>query len=224
MYPLQMKYFLALLIVILIAVGLVLFDSDEQHSNAPVTGLPWQIDRLPGGDTRVFGITPGRTTLGEAIEQLGNDMELAIIAAPRESGTLEAYYSHYSAGPITGKLFLVLDVAPDVLSQLRERAFQDGGTRRYRLHPDDLPVAYRAPVRVINFLPSFNLDEEIVQARFGAPAEIIQIDEQRKHLLYPDRGLDIILSENGKEVLQYLPAAGFSAHRAEMQQSLSASE
>ncbi|MGB5337902.1 MAG: hypothetical protein WBO06_02280 [Gammaproteobacteria bacterium] len=224
-----MKYFLALLFFILVAVGLAFFNSDEQysskqHSDEPLTGLPWQIDILPGGGTRVFGITLGRTTLGEAIKQLGDDMDLAIIAAPHETGTLEAYYSHHSFGPITGKLIIVLDIAPDALSPLRERAFQDGGSRRYRLHPDDLPLAYRAPVKIIHFMPSFNLDEEIAQARFGTPAEIIPVHAQQKHLLYPDKGLDLILNADDKEVLQYLSPDKFSAHRDLLQQLPSASE
>jgi predicted ribosomally synthesized peptide with SipW-like signal peptide len=214
-----MKYFIALMTAILIAVVLASFNDNEQVSNEPVTGLPWQIDRLPNGDTRVFEITLGRTTLGEAIELLGDDeMDLAIIAAPRETGTLEAYFSHYSAGPITGKLFLMLDIAPDILSPMRKRAFQDGGTRKYHLHPDDLPAAYRAPVSVMNFIPSFNLDEEIAQARFGTPDEIIQIDAQQKHWLYPDKGLDLILNVDNKDVLQYLSPGQFSAHRAQLQQ------
>ena len=213
-----MKYFIALLIVILVVVSLMFFNGEEQHSDEPLTGLPWQIDILPDGDTRVFDITPGRTTFGEAIELLGKDLDLAIIAAPHETGALEAYYSQHSFGPITGKLILVLDIAPDMLSDMRKRGYQDGGTRRYRLHPDDLPAAYRAPVRIITFLPSFNLDEEIVQARFGTPAEIIQLNEQEKHLLYPDKGLDIILNAEGKEVLQYLPLGEFSTHRTQLQQ------
>ena len=224
-----MKYFLTLLVAALVAVGLLFFNSSErpgheQRNDEPVTGLPWQIDRLPGGDTRVFGITLGQTTLGEAIALLGDDMKLAIIAAPHESGAVEAYYSHHTVGPITGKMILVLDIAPDVLAPVRERAFQDGGTRRYHLHPDDLVVAYQAPVKLINFLPSFNLDEEIVQARFGTPARVIQINEQRQHWLYPDKGLDLILNADGKEVLQYLRPGGFSAHRAQLQQSLTAGE
>ena len=43
-------------------------------------------------------------------------------------------------------LILVMEIAPDVLTTLRKRAFHDGGTRRYHLHPDDLPAAYRAAV------------------------------------------------------------------------------
>jgi len=223
-----MKTFLGLLIVALIAVGLLFYKSNErpgneQRNNEPLTGLPWQIEIMADGDTRVFGITLGLTTLREAIDLLGEDMKLALIAAPHESGAVEAYFSHHSAGPITGKMILVLDIPADVLSHLRERAFQDGGTRRYRLHPDDLTVTYQAPVRFINFMPSFNLDEEIVQARFGTPAEVIQVGEQQ-HWLYPDKGLDLILNADGKEVLQYLRPVEFSAHRASLEQTGPGSE
>ena len=219
-----MKYFILLLIVILAAAGLVFFNEKEQHSNAPLTGLPWQIDILPDGNTRVFSITLGRTTLDEVIALQGDDLDLAIIAAPQETGTLEAYYSHHSFGPITGKLILVLDIAPEKLAAMRERGYQDGGTRRYHLHPDDLPAAYQAPVRIINFLPSLNLDEEIAQARFGAPAETIHFNEQQKHLLYPEKGLDLILNADGKDVLQYLPPVEFSQHRTQLQQLSTAGE
>jgi len=212
-----MKYILALLIVIVIAAGLVFSGNGEHASDAPVTGLPWQIDILPNGNTRVFGIEPGQTPLATAIEQLGNDMELAIIAAPGEPGTLEAYYSHYSAGPITGKLILVMDTPAEVLTAMRGRAFQEGGTRRHRLHPDDLPVAYRTPVRAITFMPSFNLDEAIARDRFGTPAETIQVNAQQKHLLYPDKGLDLILNTDSRELLQYLQPQAFSRHRAALQ-------
>lgn len=214
-----MKYFIVLLMFVLVAAGLMLFNRDEQYSDEPLTDLPWQIDILADGNTRVFGITPGETTLGEAIELLGNDMDLAIIAAPQATGTLEAYYGHHSFGPITGKLILVMKTTPGTLATMRERGYQDGGTRRYHLHPEDLPAAYRAPVGVITFLPSFNLDEEIVQNRFGTPAEVLQVHARQKHFLYPDKGLDLILNTDSKEILQYLPPHEFNAHRTRLQQA-----
>ena len=218
-----MKYFLGLLVAVLVAVGLLYLKTcdhtGEHRGDEAVTGLPWQIERLPGGDTRVFGITPGQSTLGDAIEQMGDDLDLAIIAPPHEAGTLEAYYSHYSAGPITGRLILVLDVAADTLRELRARGYQDGGTRRYHLHPDDLAVAYAAPVRVITFLPSLNLDEAIVQARFGAPAEVMQVDDRQQHWLYPALGLDLVLNADGKDLLQYLSPGAFGAYRDRLQQA-----
>ena len=219
-----MKYLIALLIIVVAASSLVLLRSKPSDNNTAVTGLPWQIDIQPDGSAQVFGITLGLTTLAETMQQHGDDLKLAIIAAPQETGSLEAYYSHYSAGPITGKLLLVLDVAPQELASLRQRAFQEGGMRRYRLHPDDLPVAYRAPVSVINFLPSINLDEEIAQSRFGTPAEIVQVTSEQRHMLYPDKGLEVILDTAGKDVLQYLQPRVFSAHRDQLLQSVAAAE
>ena len=222
-----MKYILALLIVIMVTAGLVFLGNGknaERADDTPVTGLPWQIDILPNGNTRVFGIELGQTTLEAAIGHLGNDMELAIIAAPGETGTLEAYYSHYSAGPITGKLILIMEIPAELLADMRARAFQEGGTRRYRLHPADLAVASRAPVRVITFMPSFNLDESIAEERFGTPVEIIQVNEQQKHLLYPGKGLDLILNTDSRELLQYLQPRAFNEHRAMLQSQTTGEE
>jgi len=84
--------------------------------------------------------------------------------------------------------------------------------RRYRLHPDDMPLAYQAPVKVINFLPSFRLDEDIVQSRFGTPAETIQIGAGET-----EKGLDLILNTEGKDVLQYLPPQDLHKHRKLLQ-------
>jgi hypothetical protein len=219
-----MKTVLILLIVLLIAVGLLLLDGGGPRNDAPVTGLPWQIERLPGGSTRVFGIHLGQTTLEQAIGQLGEDMELAIIAAPQEDGTLEAYYRHYAAGPVTGSLILVLDVAGKELSGLRARGLRDSGTRRYLLHPDDLPVAYAARVKVITFLPTLNLDEAIVQARFGTPIEVVAVDDRRQHWLYPDQGLDLLLDAEGRDLLQYLSPREYSAYRERLRQAAAAGQ
>lgn len=216
-----MKLFLALVLVLLVAFGLLYTTRDVSHSDAPVTGLPWQIERLPDGGTRVFGITLGRTTLAQAIARLGDALELAVIAAPGETGTLEAFYRHYAAGPVTGSLILVLDAADEELAGLRARALQDAGTRRYLLHPDDLPAAYAAGIRIITFQPSLDLDEDIARGRFGDPAEVIALDGQQ-HWLYPELGLDLLLNAQGSDLLQYLSMREFAAHRARLRHAAAA--
>lgn len=219
-----MHYVLALLIVVLAALGLILLNRDAPREAGPPPSLPWQIETLADGSTRVFGIIPGQSTFAEAIDELGDGMELAIIAAPGETGTLEAYYSHYTAGLVTGSVILVLDVARGRLAAMRERATRDGGTRRYYLHPDDLELAYRAPVRYITFMPGLDLDVEIARLRFGEPAEVIEISPRQQHLLYPQLGLDLILNTDGRDVLQYLSPHEFGLHRLRMQGSMSAGE
>jgi hypothetical protein len=212
------KYIVAAALLITLAILLLLPAREPQRPAQPLTGLPWQIERLPDGYTKVFGITPGQSTLADAVGQLGNDLQLAIIAAPGESGDLEMYYGHYSAGVISGKLILVADIAPDTLTHMLERATREAGTRRFLLHPDDLPPSLQAPVRRIIFLPAINLDEEIAHNRFGIPDETLEDAGQVTHLLYPDLGLDFALDPNGRETLRYVAPREFGRLRSELKQ------
>ena len=205
------------LTVLLVVTGLTACSNDTQHDSEPVTGYPWQIERLPDGTTRVFGIVPGQTTLDVAMAQLGDDNELAIIAAPGETGSLEVYYSHYTAGLIEGKLILVADIEPDTLASMQMRARRKAGTHRLLMDEGDLPTARRAAVRAITFMPTFDLDAEITRARFGLPAEVLPVSAQEQHLLYPESGLDIVINADGKDVLQYLSPEDFDTHRAQLQ-------
>ena len=213
MYPNQFIW----LTVLLVVTGLTACSNDTQNDSELVTGFPWQIERLPNGTTRVFGIVPGQTTLGAAMAQLGDDNELAIIAAPGGTGSLEVYYSHYTAGLIEGKLILVADIEPDTLASVQMRARREGGTHRLLLDEGDLPTARHAAVRAITFMPTFDLDEEITRARFGLPAEVLPVSAQEQHLLYPELGLDLVLNADGKDVLQYLSPDDFDTHRAQLQ-------
>ena len=205
------------LAVLLVVTGLTACGNDTQNDSKHVTSFPWQIERLQNGSTRVFGIVPGQTTLGKAMAQLGDDNELAIIAAPGETGSLEVYYSHYVAGLIQGKLILVADIEPDILASMQTRALRQGGTHRLLLDEGDLPTARRAAVRAITFMPTFDLDEGSTRARFGIPAEVLPVSAQEQHLLYPELGLDLVLDADGKDVLQYLSPGDFATHRAQLQ-------
>jgi hypothetical protein len=214
-----MKVALASLLLIILGAGAVLLLPDREEPVEPARGLPWQLEILPDGTSRVFGITLGRSTLDDALEALGSDMQLAIIAAPGEDGSLEVYYSHYRAGIISGKLILVAELDPVTLRALRERSSRDGGSRRYFLHPDDLPRARQAAVKGITFMPAIDLDAEIARLRFGEPAETVHSSPRVTHLLYPAKGLDFVLDQEGKDILQYVAPSAFTELRSELLQT-----
>ena len=206
-----------LLIIAVIAVSALLRSGDKPAAQ-PVEGLPWQIEILPNGETKVFGLIPARSTLDDARGRFGMDMEIAVIAAPGEPGALEAYASNVTTGMIMGKIILVADADRETVARLRERAvkaeYMDGTTRKHVLHRDDLALAWRTPIASITFIPAANLDEQTVLSRFGAPAERIRVDERVEHFLYPDKGLDLALDSKGKEVLQYVAPRQFARLRA----------
>jgi hypothetical protein len=214
----MIRIFSLLIFVTIIIIAMLSLKPDSERSTESVKGLPWQIEALPEGRSKVFGVTLGQSTLGEARGQLGENMTLAIIiASGQDIGALEMFYSRYKAGVFSGKLVLAADLAPEAVAQLMARAiksgYMDSGARRFTLHPEDLPVALQAPLASMAFIPTVNIDEVSAVKRFGPPAEIIHISEQVAHLLYPDKGLDLIINTDGKEVLQYVAPRDFKRLR-----------
>lgn len=208
---------IALLLAVLAAMLLIplWFHGDAK---APTSGLPWQVEALPNGQSRVFGLTLGSSTLADARQHWGNDVQVALIAAPGEPGAVEGFYDNVVAGFISGKMILTVDLPDDLLRQMRERAvkseYMESATRRITLSPEDKHRAEQAPIRAISFIPGINLDESMVQQRFGPPAERIPAGENLEHLLYPAQGLDVVLDRKGKEILQYVAPSRFAQVRA----------
>jgi len=168
---------------------------------------------LPDGTTQVFGLHIGVSRFSDALEILGADMDMAIIAAADEVGNLEMYYGHYRAGLLSGKLILQTDIDPQKIKHLKERAAKfeymaSGKAKKYILSTEDLPLILEQTIIGLTFIPAVNLDEEVIRARFGAPQKVIQADEV-VHYLYPDKGLHIALHVKLKEVLQYVSPEDF---------------
>ncbi len=212
-----MKIFLYLLLIFVIAFAAAPFLRPPAEDTRSLEGLPWQIEPLADGSAKVFGLTLGRDRLSDARERLGPDMELAIVAADDEAGSLEMFYSNYRAGPFNGKLVLVGVLDDSTLAQLRARSgapkYLDSGARKYHLQKDDLPLGYSAPIETVTFIPTASLDEDIARKRFGPAEQTIRVDGGAVHLLYPHLGLDLILNEGRKAVLQYVAPRNFARLR-----------
>ncbi|MDO8890638.1 MAG: hypothetical protein Q8K43_03105 [Sulfurimicrobium sp.] len=206
-----------LLLAAVVLTAVLLRSGDTERKGLPVSGLPWQIDLLPDGNSKVFGLTLTQSTLGDAREHFGPDMEIAVIARREETGSLEAYYGRVTTGVLTGKMILVADLDKESVERMRQHAgkstYTESSAKKYTLSPEDLALAYSAPIGSITFIPSASLDEETALARFGPPGERIRVSEQVEHLLYPGKGLAITLDKKGKELLQYVAPRNFARLR-----------
>lgn len=224
-----MKFALSvvLLILALIALPFLIPGAGKQQGGDPERGLPWQIELDAQGGSRVFGLQPGTSTLGQVRERFGADVEVAIIATPDEVGSLEAYYNQVPLGFVLAKVIVTVDASPDAIAAMRERAlkaqYMESSTRKIRLHPDDLAAAEALPIRALSVIPSVNLDEAAVIQRFGEPGERLRISDKRVHLLYPAKGLDVILDQDGKELLQYVAPRNFALLREPLKAEAAAS-
>jgi hypothetical protein len=89
----------------------------------------------------------------------------------------------------------------------------ESSTRKITLNPDDLAAIEKMAVKAISVIPSVNLDEATVIQRFGPPGERLVVSEKRVHLLYPEKGLDVVVDSDGKELLQYVAPRNFAELR-----------
>ncbi len=208
------------IIIVLLLSALALYqyylvtNQPDSGGTQTIEGLPWQIELLPEGKSRVFGLILGQSTLADAFSVLGQDHELAIISMLDEQGALEAYFPRYLAGVITGKLILAAQIDEAQLQAMRSRAtsidYTGSGAKKFRLYQDDIATAENLLIATITFIPTTNFDEEIIMLRFGKPDQRIQSNDNTEHYLYRKKGLDIILNKKGKEVLQYVPPSQFN--------------
>lgn len=195
-------------------------DSSAAPQTAP-SGMPWDIATPPDGTSKVMGLVLSQgqagSTLADARLRWGENMQIAIIAAPGEDGTLEAFVDPAQAGFISGKVVITAYLQASEVRGMRERAikseFMESTTRKYTLAAADLPAALKAPVTALSFIPQANLDEATIVARFGSPSERVRSNGHLEHFLYPDKGLDIALDSEGKELLQYVAPSQFERLR-----------
>lgn len=204
--------------LILIVLVLPFLFPGSQRSSMPVPGLePWAIQVLPEGFSRVFGITLGQTTLKDSARGLGSEPVVALVLSSENSGAVEAYFESLALGALSGKMILNVDTTIEQREQMLGRSpkaeLMAAGTRRVILSDADRAWVDAAPVSGITFIPAAQLDDAIIQQRFGLAAERISAGEHAEHYLYPSLGLDILLDRKGKEVLQYVAPHSFSRLR-----------
>lgn len=214
-----MKAALSIIALVLLAiiVPFLIPDLGRRSGVDPEQNLPWQLEADGQGGSRVFGLRLGESTLGDVGARFGIERELAIIATPEEAGGLEVFFNQAALGFVTARVILVLETTPEQIIAMRERAlkaeYMESTTRKIKLHPSDVLAAEALPIRSISVIPTVNLDEATVVQRFGAPSERVVVSEKRVHLLYPERGLDVIVDGEGKELLQYVAPRQFAALR-----------
>ncbi len=197
--------------VIAIAAGLLLAPRTDLEKRAD---LPWQIVVNADGTSGVFGLTLGRSSVGDAIRKIGEYPEITMFVSPQGKKAVEAYFEQVDLGGVRGKMVVTADLEQEQLERIYLRGLRisrsSSGNRKVTLHPDDILVIEGTPIGSITYLPRADLDAETITRLFGAPdRRIREPGSDVEHWLYPEKGLDIALSLKGQEVLQYVAPKRF---------------
>lgn len=177
-------------------------------------GYPWQIEKQADGTTTVFQINLGHTTLGEAEKLLNETATLTLFYPQQGNAVIEAYFNELFIGGLKSKMVLTFELEPQDVNAMYERGIRistlGSGTRKVTLHSDDELQMRSMAVTGMTYLPSINLQAELIEKRFGQPASKVSDDVGgAEHWLYPDSGVDIALHAEQKEVIQYVIPSDF---------------
>ena len=210
--------FLAVLLFSLLAVGVGIMLPGEQ-SKEPLY-LPWQIEKTESGSTRVLGLELGKSTLLDAQRRFREVYEVTLFVHPDGNRVVEAYFDQTALNGFRARVVLVMSLSSEQMEAFYRRGVRvatlGSGTRKVTLADSDLAALASMPFDSLTYIPKSNLSAELVEARFGAPAQRIRKqgkDGTVEHWLYPEKGLDLSLHEKGKEVLQYVIPARFDELR-----------
>lgn len=171
-------------------------------------GLPWQVEVLADGTSRVMGLHLGAETLAAVRRRTGDALQVALVARLGEVGVLEALAEPFNAGFVAGRLVLAFDVPADTLKRWRDgstgSAPMDGGVRRFALRVADQAEAEKALLTGLSFIPVARLSEDDVRQRFGPPQNRQALEGGAALLGYALRGLNVTVMPGQRAVLQYV--------------------
>ncbi|WP_455222065.1 hypothetical protein [Kaarinaea lacus] len=198
--------------IIVLVIGLMIPGGELP----PVQTFPWQIENTSSSTTRVFGLTLDESTLQQAEQAFNAEAELSLFepADKNRKRVIEAYFDKVTLGGLSAKVVVVFDFTEEQLQAMYGRGTRistlGDGSRKVSLNAGDVATVRSAPIASITYLPRILLDSELLEKRFGQPAQIIkEPDSNMTHWLYPDKGLDVALDEQGNGVLQYIAPARF---------------
>lgn len=206
-------------VFISVLIVLVFFLLQKEKTGNPervVETYPWQITLLPGGKSRVFGIVLNETSLAEVSNKMKTRPRMAVYES-KQGLSLEAYYKNITLGGLSGSFVFTINATEQQLQQIKNNSIKKEPTKdnalRYELDKPAIDGLQLNSVKTLVYLPTVQLEEDMIVKRFGMPAKKIKLktNEAGWHYLYPDKGLDLIYKEDDKEILQYVLPKNFNA-------------
>lgn len=206
-------------ILIGLSLLLVLGGCSEKAPDHPF--LPWDIKVFPDGTSSVFGVHLGKDPMVEFKRVYNHKAELAMFADRNKHLSLEAYFGSMQVGPLSANVILVADASQKTLAQWADQTGKlestPSGAWKMALPDDIIRKAQDLPIRSISYVPKATFTKDLIERRFGKPAEIVKgpltDNEPVNYWLYPKKGVMITVTSDGQDVFQYIAPRQFDLLR-----------
>lgn len=207
------KYFLIIGGLALLAIAVaILSPGGRQVDENP--RLPWLISVDDTGALTVFELTLEQSTLADARRVFKEDGKINLFVSPEEEYTVEAYFERLFLSGLKADIVIKLTLDEATVKGMYDRGERvskmGSGDKKVSLAADDSASLADARIENIAFIPAADLNEKLLVGRFGEPTEKIAEESGITHWLYPDKGLDIAVNPEGKEVFQYVSPGRFN--------------
>lgn len=177
-------------------------------SHAQGSPPPWIVTVKNSGQVEALGVMIGRDSVRDVQAHVRAEPEIKLFI---ESGSqsapmaLEADFGRINFAGITGDLIATIEATDERMAELASTGRVDvsAPSRAIKLSPRGYRAAMEMPIRALTLIPTFNLTEQILTARFGEPDRVIDFGDGVQQWFYSDRAVYINLSEKGKEAIMY---------------------
>jgi len=175
--------------------------------------VPWHIEHPTPTSVRVFGLTLGEATAGEAEERFREEGKPSMFKSPDGALVAEMFFEQVDMAGLRSKVVVTIDLPATELKEMYERGLRmaaTGSGKKITMTTEDVAKLRVSPISSLTYMPGVRVEEAMFLKRFGEPA--MRIKEKKNstvHWLYPQNGLDITLGNGEKPLLQYVPPRDF---------------
>jgi len=205
---------LVAIVALILAATFLLAPPPDPEMVKQRTDLPWQIEALPDGGSRVFDLNLGSATLQNAIDKFGEPEGVAVFQGKNDRLDLEVYFGKVSFGPLKARVVVKLDADQaekrTLAEQAKKREPSPTGDWKFPLYKSEIDRLTGRRVSAISYVPGTRgLKQAFFLERFGPPAAQLEENEYARSWLYPKKGLSVLIDDKGPEVLEYVAPRDF---------------
>lgn len=176
--------------------------------------MPWHVIVHDAEHAEVFGITLNKTTLEQARHHFGQLDGIALFQSETGEYSLEGYFGKVNIGPFGARVIASLDASQQDLAGLTEHTIKriktENGSHRWTLKADKQIEQGSRVIKSLSYIPSYSgMDQSFIQQRFGEPAQRKIVDDTTQLWFYPDKGIRVMVDNEGKELFEYMAPAYF---------------
>ncbi len=208
-----MKLAFLIIVFVTLVASIVFYVTTDTFQNKP-TDMPWHITVHDASHTEVFGIILNRTTLEQARQKFGQLDGIALFQNAQGEYSLEGYFGKVAIGPFSARIIANLAVPQAELEQLSrhtiKRVVTDNGSQRWTLKADKQLEQGGRLIKSLSYIPAYSgMDQQFIKRQFGEPASRIIVDESTERWFYPQKGIRILVDNDGKDLFEYIAPAQF---------------